>query len=125
MRSRLMRDEYVQAGVFDPSKIRIFPFLRSLNEQSLAVGNESVGETKPVSTRRPLGESSVKSSNQRSEIYVKDPRASGKSLNINDRRSSENTLGHLRSNQTRQKKTVTLDNLRKSPILPPRSEDSQ
>lgn len=102
----------MRAGVFDPSKIRIFPFLRAINQQSVTVGNESVGKTQPVSTR---------SLNKRSEVYVKDPKASGKALNEGDRRTTESTLGHLRSSQSKRQRTATLDNLRKSP----RPEESQ
>lgn len=126
VRERLERDEYSQAGVFDPSRTRIFPFLRSLNEQSIAVGNEAVGDLHPVSSRRPKGESTVKSSlRSRKEIYVKDPRGSGLSLNSGDRKSAQNTLGHLRSTQKKivpQPTTVTLDNLRKNPSMPPNLE---
>ncbi|UZJ56832.1 hypothetical protein CBS101457_006152 [Exobasidium rhododendri] len=116
VRSRLNQDEYVRAGVFDPSKIRIFPFLRSLTEQSVSVGNEAVGATKAVSTRKPSSESAVKSSNQRREVYVVDPKESGKALNADDRRSTESTLGHLRGTQGLQKKLVTLDTLRNTPL---------
>lgn len=112
----------MQASVFDPSKIRIFPFLRSFNEQSVQVGNAAIGDTQPVSIRRPRGESTVKASlNSRGEVYVKDPRASGKTINTMDRKSAENTLGHLRRNPSgpnlKQQSQHTLDSLRKQPPL--------
>lgn len=112
----------MQASVFDPSKIRIFPFLRSFNEQSVQIGNVAIGDTQPVSIRKPRGESTVKTSlNSRGEVYVKDPRASGKTINTSDRKSAENTLGHLRNNQSSQQRMQqqphTLNNLRKQPAL--------
>jgi hypothetical protein len=121
--ARLEQDEYFRAGVFDPSKTRVFPFLRA------ALGEPA---TKPVvkedisllSIRRPKGESSIKvSQTNRKEVFVKDPRASGKGMNTADRVSIENTLGHLRNTQARS--AINLESLRKLPALTQRSEESQ
>lgn len=119
-----MQDEYVQAGVWDPSKLRILPFLRAAvasASESQATGHPAVGKLKPVGRRAPKSESKVKRSiHSRDEVYVQDPRNSGLGIRQRDHQSFEEkedttkaSLGDLRSQQNKKApKNVTLGSLR-------------
>lgn len=116
-----MQDEYVQAGVWDPSRLRIVPFLRAVvasSHESKAAGHPAVGRLAPISRRSPKGESKIKRSLMaREEVYVSDPRASGLGIRQDDRQSAARTkasLGELRSQQDKKTgKGITLGSLRK------------
>lgn len=110
-----MGDHYARAGVWDPSKIRIYPFLPAfLNPPKVEKTVQQQHET--IQRRIPRGHSGVrKSFNRRTEVYVTDPRGTGKAINTEDRATVDSSLGELRkrSKDPNGLSKATLDHLRR------------
>lgn len=121
MRARILDDQYAQAGVWDPSKIRILPFLPAfLNPPKVETTPQEQHDA--VQRRIPRGSSRARPGfTRRTEVYVQDPRGTGKAINAADRASMESSLSALRRRSSKVSPapaSPTLDGLRRYSVPP-------
>lgn len=126
VRKRVLQDEYVQAGAWDPTSLKIYPFLPAFFQPQAE--QSSVKEQMDVIDRRtPRGVSQSRAKLiRRNEVFVKDPRTSGAALNKADRATIKGSLSELRrtGGEMAGPKKATLNNLRKYSVPPMYSESA-
>lgn len=124
VRSRVLQDEYVLAGAWDPTSLKIYPFLPAFFQPQAE--QSSVKEQMDVIAKRtPRGISQSRAKLiRRNEIVVNDPRSTGAALNKADRATISGSLSELRrtGGQAPGPRKATLNNLRKYSVPPMYSE---
>jgi len=120
VRSRVLQDEYVQAGAWDPTSLKIYPFLPAFFQPQAE--KSSVKEQMDLIDRRtPRGVSQSRAKLiRRNEVFIKDPRTSGAALNKADRAIIKGSLSELRrkGGESAGPRKATLNNLRKYSVPP-------
>ncbi|PWN31786.1 uncharacterized protein FA14DRAFT_162667 [Meira miltonrushii] len=126
VRQRVLQDEYVLARAWDPSSLKIYPFLPAFFQPQAE--QSSVKEQMDVIDRRtPRGISQSRAKLiRRNEVFIKDPRTSGAALNKADRATIQGSLSELRrvGGERAGPRKATLDNLRKYSVPPMYSESA-
>lgn len=126
VRKRVLQDEYVQAGAWDPTSIKIYPFLPAFF-QPQAEQSSVKEQMDEIDRRTPRGVSQSRARLiRRNEVFIKDPRTSGAALNKADRATIQGSLRELRrtGGQKLGPRKATLDNLRKYSVPPMYSESA-